>query len=433
MTVSHWMLAAGASPARDDAPLRDIDAVVIGAGIAGLSAALQLRERGLDVCVIERGRLAGATAGASVRNAGFLMRGCADNYAAACEQFGRERAKALWKLTEDNLASLRSLGVQDVPSFQSVPSALLALRDDEFTQLCDSLDLMRADALRVEWIDRTDDTVWSRSSSGGLSPLGALINPDDAAVNPVHVLRLLAERLTSARVVIHECCEVVGLSRAAPGRARVVINTERGRVAARWCLLCTNAYAPLLAPELAGRVMPRRGQMLAVPPMPGVRLAYSYYANHGSEYFRQTSDGSIVFGGFRTYHADREVGYEDFTTPWVQGDLERFASSVLGVSQLPVSARWSGVMGFTPDHLPLVGPITGESPLRPADAPEHGSVWFCGGCTGHGMSMFHRTAQIAADCMIGATHDNPFPIDREIFTQARPHDTPTKNKQSPSN
>ena len=65
--------------------------------------------------------------------------------------------------------------------------------------------------------------------------------------------------------------------------------------------------------------------------------------------------GVIVFGGCRTYHADKEVGYEDRTTPWVQDGIEKWARDMLGAGY-EVLTRWAGTMGFSPDGLPMVGP-----------------------------------------------------------------------------
>jgi glycine/D-amino acid oxidase-like deaminating enzyme len=56
---------------------------------------------------------------------------------------------------------------------------------------------------------------------------------------------------------------------------------------------------------------------------------------------------------------------------------------------LPITARWAGTMGFSPDGLPLIGPAGGAS-----------SPWFCGGFTGHGMSMGYQAAHEAVDAML---------------------------------
>src|SRR5690606_29163117 len=71
-------------------------------------------------------------------------------------------------------------------------------------------------------------------------------------------------------------------------------------------------------------------------------------------------------------------------------------------SAADITTRWSGVMGFSPDGLPLVGPL----PEFPA-----GNVWFCGAFTGHGMSMGFRTAGAAVAGMVEGVK-SPFEMSR---------------------
>lgn len=379
MTVSQWR--------RSSTPTSETcDVVVIGAGIAGVAASLDLERRGLSVIALERDQ---PGAGASGRNAGFLMRGCAENYAAACRDYGRDRARALWKLTEDNLAALRNEGIERLPTVQRVPSCLLALEEEEREELRRSVDLMREDGFKVEWLEKPgdgpDDAIW-RPRDGRRRALAGLVNPDDGACNPIDVLALLTRKLRNA---VRQRSEVVGLTET-PGARSIAVRTAEGVIEAGHVLICANAYIGLLLPQIAKLATPTRGQMLATRCPPDVRLLMSYYANHGYEYFRQTREGAIVVGGWRKRHADAEVGYEDRTTEPVQQGLEQFARHMLG-DNFDITARWSGTMGFSPDHLPVVGAI-GSFPSR--------RVWFCGGFTGHGMSMGFRTAQIAAAAML---------------------------------
>lgn len=428
MTVSHWRrvfslgapgdLAAAGPGRRDPLPC---DLVVIGAGIAGLSAALHAERRGLSVRVVERHQIGW---GASTRNAGFLMRGAADHYADAVRLYGRERAKEIWRWTEENLAMLRGEGIERLSTYQRVPSALLALNAEQADELRAARSLMLEDGFDAPWQESGDDSAWR---SGRI--VGALVNPGDAAINPVELLAFLAGKLRHPVLEGEEVYDISppprgrGQSGGLPARGestaaaklsdaeQVLIHTTSLTLSAPRVLVCTNAYVPLLFPQMTGKVVPRRGQMLAIsnPPTTSptsgrVRLDASYYANHGSEYFRQTSDGTIVVGGCRTYHADREVGYDDVTTENVQRDIERFAADMLGHDLPPdwqtrtdgagaITARWAGTMGFSETGLPIIAPIPGLETDR---------VWFCGGFTGHGMSMACRAAKEAVERMAGA-------------------------------
>lgn len=384
MTVSHW---------RRSGNPREIEreVVVVGAGICGVSAGLHLERRGVPYAIVERHTTG---SGASQRNAGFLMRGAADNYAAAIREYGRERAALLWRWTEENLAGLRSLGIESLPSYRRVPSCLLALAEGELEELRASRVLLEEDGFDVGWADRGTDSVWWSREAGAL---GGLLNPGDASLNPHDLMTFLAGKLREPVLENQEVCEL------SFDRGRVVVRTSDAAIRCRRVLVCTNAYGPLLLPGLADLVTPRRGQMIAVA-ADGARLDCSYYANHGSEYLRQMPGGVIAIGGCRTYHADREVGYDDVTTEWVQRDIERFARRLLGV-EFTVLSRWAGTMGFSPDGLPLIGPVEGGAEWEP------GAVWFCGAFTGHGMSMAYRTSRAAVEAMLDGG-ENPFPLGR---------------------
>ncbi|MDQ2943365.1 MAG: FAD-dependent oxidoreductase, partial [Candidatus Dormibacteraeota bacterium] len=69
------------------------DVLVIGGGIAGTSLLHHLGRRRFGAVLVERQHLA---AGASGRNAGFLLAGVADCYAEAVRIFGREKAREVW-------------------------------------------------------------------------------------------------------------------------------------------------------------------------------------------------------------------------------------------------------------------------------------------------------------------------------------------------
>lgn len=411
VTVSHWRRTFRAA-----GPVThlDVGVCVIGAGVCGVSAALAAQRRGESTIILERHTLA---SGASSRNAGFLMRGAACHYAEAVDLYGRARARDLWRFTEANLEGLRREGCESLESYRRVPSMLLALRAGagagespvwmptrEYAAsnregLERSLTLMREDGLEADWIDAAerhpDDAAWR---SGLVSC--ALVNPHDASVNSFELMSMLAGKLHAHRTLAQQVAsplienqEVYGVASQGDG---FVVRTADLVVRARHVLVCTNAYASLLLPGFDELVKPRRGQMLALAPQ-GRRLDASYYCNDGSEYFRQAADGTIVVGGCRTYFAEQEVGFEDRTTHNVQGALESFARAMLGYEEeLPVTARWAGTMGFSPDGLPLIGPAV---PLgRAADGEPH--PWFCGGFTGHGMSMGYRAAHEAVDAML---------------------------------
>ncbi len=386
MTVSLWQRL-------EPVPVRlEADVAIIGAGISGLSAAIECEARGLKAAIIEQDFPGSRASG---RNAGYLMRGAADNYAAAVRDLGRDRARFLWKWTEDNLKALRALGADTLPGFADRPSCLAALPGVEVEELKESANLLEKDGFRVELIrpgaGAPDDPIWR----SGLPVLG-LVNPGDAVCSPVELVGLLRSRLSDTPVFTSSRVYAIDA-----GDTGVTVRARNHTVHASHCLVCTNAYARELLPELEGIVVPNRGQMFAMRPHDPAHadLAYAYYLNHGSEYIRSGpgGDGTVVVGGSRKHREAEERTDAEGLNPAVQDRLERWAGELI-TDRYEVIARWSGIMGFSPDGLPIVRPTRDGL----------GRVWFCGGLTGHGMSMGHLTARHAVAAMLDGA---PSPFD----------------------
>ncbi|MEO1535586.1 MAG: FAD-binding oxidoreductase [Planctomycetota bacterium] len=375
MSVSYWKRAL----ARDR--LASVDVCVIGAGIAGLSAADELGRQGKNVAVVEQHTVGW---GASTRNAGYLMRGMAESYAEIADTLGRDVAQRVWADSERNLALLlERFDAQSLPSLRHIPSMLVAMSDAERELLERSASMMTEDGFDVELRETGDDDLWR-----SLEPALALVNPGDCVCNSAELIERIALRM-SRQTPVFEGAEVFAFEQSG---SRVEVHTSRGVISARVVLVCTNAYAGSLLPSLAERVIPNRGQMLALRALTH-RLHASYYLDGGSEYIRQTHDGTIVVGGMRKHFEAAERTSNDEPTAEVQFALEDFAERALG-TRGTVIARWAGTMGFTADGLPIVEPVE-------VDGIDAGHIWFCGGFTGHGMSLGVVTAQRAVHAMLG--------------------------------
>lgn len=119
------------------------------------------------------------------------------------------------------------------------------------------------------------------------------------------------------------------------------------------------------------------------------------YANAYLDYFRQLPDGSLLIGGFRQLQSDTEKGYSDHTTEVIQKALHDFVKKHFPMAaNLPVTHRWSGVMGFSQDGEPMIGSL-----------PTDPQVFFCAGFTGHGLGLAFHSAR----CLVDMIHDRPTP------------------------
>src|SRR5919202_2794579 len=147
-TIPLWLAEASFEPPARRPLDRPPDVEVIGGGVTGCACALALAEGGLRVRLYDARSIA---AGASGRNGGFALPGGAMRYDVACESFGRETARAYWRLTEDYLDRLELLAGD---SLTRPGSLRLAADEEELEQLRLEHAALRDDGFAAEWRDR---------------------------------------------------------------------------------------------------------------------------------------------------------------------------------------------------------------------------------------------------------------------------------------
>lgn len=366
-----WHRPAPLPPAR---PPRRVDVLVAGAGITGLALLHHLRRAGIDAVAAERAHVG---AGASGRNAGFLLTGTTEHYAAAVAAHGRTVAREAWAFTAANhdllLDMLGEAGAA-LAGHRRIGAWTLAGDETEVAGLREAATLLAEDGLPGRWV----------AGPAGAAPgvRGGLLMPADGEIDPAAMVGELASRaVEEAPGCVVEGTAVLGATPHAHG-VRVV--TSGGDVEAGELIVALNAWSAELVPSLP--IRPVRAQMLATaaPPRPpgGTAFDRPAYSHHGHRYWRRLPAGELLLGGCRDLALEEEVGTEAHITVRVQDGLDAFLHDELG-SDAAVTTRWAGIMGFSPDGLPLVGPVPGLP-----------HVHVCGGYTGHGLGFAASAARV---------------------------------------
>lgn len=361
MNASLWQKESAAARASftPDKGDRDVDVLVIGAGLAGLATARALRARGRTPLVVDR---EGPGSGASARNGGFVLVTHVFSYPKVRARVGPVAARALLALARENHERVRAAAGADPEAsagYRRSGSLMLSVRGDamEARVLCEAQELLEEDGVRARFVDVPDALT-------GFSH--ALHLPDDGEVHPGKLVATLAAGLegtvaTVDRIDFHE---------------RVAHTRSGRRLAYRDVVIATNAWAGDLVPELAAVIEKNRGQMLATAPLPQT-LAHVCYAGWGYEYFRQRPDGRVLLGGRRAQFREAERTDVALPSAPVQSALDDYLERHLPFTRgAEITDRWAGIMGFSPDDLPLVGGLPG----RPG-------AWVIAGFTGHGLGL----------------------------------------------
>ena len=334
------------------------DVLIIGGGIAGTSLLWHLSRRRIDAVLLEQHHLAW---GASGRNAGFLLAGVASSYAEAVSAYGREAARQVWEVTNENhdrmIEAARGMDV----GHRRLGTAILPASDDERELLIESEQMLLEDGFEARWDG------------------SRLLNPRDGEIDPARMVAALARQAKSSAIR-----EGVRVTSVDARRRSVLVTAGEAQCDAGVVILATNGYTSQLVPSV--QIQPTRAQLVATAPEAGVIADVPVYSNFGYRYWRQLRTGEVLLGGWRDTSLETEKTYDDEPTAEIQAQLDRALEDLrVGAG---VTHRWAGTMGFTESGLPMAGAAEGMP-----------NVYLCAGFNGHGMGFAFMTAKQVAEAI----------------------------------
>lgn len=362
--------AAGPFPTLTDELKCDV--AIIGAGIMGLSCALALRERGVDVVVLEA---AEPGVGASGRNGGLVVPsmprlGPPD----ALRLLGPDYGARLLEMVADSAQHAFELIARYDLRCDAVQRGWLNPAHAE--ELVPGMQRRAQDWARVGsravWLSR-DEAV---ARIGSTHFHGALFDPSGGHLNPLAYTRELARAAASLGARIHGNSPVGEVTGAA-GQWRVAC--AHGSVSARVLLQCTNAVRVSGVAPLATRVdksfVPLGVYELATAPLPEALQKTLLPGDEALSDSRnnlfaccRTVDHRLVTGGMA---AVTHLGAEGRLKRALGRRLERIFPQLGPVS---FDYIWRGTAALTPDFLPRLQTVA--------------EGWYAPlGCNGRGIAM----------------------------------------------
>ncbi len=349
--------------------------LIIGGGLAGLACAAALTRAGHRPLLVDAN---GPATGASGRNAGFVLLGNASEWPAMVERFGRDACRQLLAVARRNHAiiSERWAGACE---HEASGSLMLSMDDDEheIQTLRHAAQLLREDGVELRM---GQAPAYLRGFAE------ALEIPEDGQVHPARLALAIA-----AEVEDKVRAEIVELDFEAAGRGGQARTAGGARIDFDQVVLATNAWTHRLLPPEVAPIVPARGQVIATAPLEERVLHPVAYAGWGYDYFRQRADGRVILGGRRHLFAEAEASDEAETSESVQASLEAYLARHLPfAAAAPITHRWAGIMGFSPDELPIVDQLPGHE----------GRAFCLAGFTGHGLGLTIACAQLLVDAWL---------------------------------
>ncbi len=331
---------------------RDIDLLVVGSGIVGLSAALHFKEQAPSarIVVLERGPL---PVGASTRNAGFA---CFGSMTELLDDLDHRPADEVWALVEKRWRGLlrlrKRIGDAELRYQELGGYELFRPEERESYERCadhlaDFNRILRSITGRSDTFAPAHDRV-AAFGFGGVRYL--ILNEAEGQLHTGEMMRRLLEQSHRAGITLIGGTEVKRLtSNGAVARIRLHNGWE---LEAPRVLIATNGFARQLLPGL--EVRPARNQVLVTEPVPGLKVAGAFHYDRGYYYFRNI-DGRILLGGARHLDAAQEETTQLGGNEKIKKALQRFLHQVvLPDRNATIAHWWSGILGVGPAKTPLV-------------------------------------------------------------------------------
>ncbi|KFN51529.1 NAD(P)/FAD-dependent oxidoreductase [Arenimonas composti] len=379
--IDSWY-AGSAAPLPSQARLQGrqrVDVAILGAGLTGLSAALELAAAGFTVAIVEARRIGW---GASGRSGGQVIFGFGCGEAKIASLVGQALAKEMFDWSLEGVAMVRErIREHGIDAHWRDGHAHVAIKPRQVQEL-------------QEWQSELRDTYgyplqwWDRERLQAVLPspryLGGLYDPKSGHLHPLEYTNGLARAALAAGVRIFEDSPVTALRRG----ATPTLVTTGGELVADHVVLAGNALLQRIAPELERKIMPVGTYIGATTPLPpelaadlirnGMAVAD---INWALDYFRLSHDHRLLFGG--------RASYSTLPPPDLAGTMRRRMTRVFPqLAGVGFDKVWGGYVDISRNRAPHWGRL-GDN------------VYFAQGFSGHGVAATGLAGRVIAEAIKG--------------------------------
>lgn len=390
-TESLWTSTTSATDYQSIQEDLCVDVAVVGGGITGLTAAINLKEMGREVAVIEADRIGSGTSGNTTAKL-TSQHGLKYNHLATT--FGRERAK---QYADANEAAIEEVAARidemDIDAEFHRTSAYVFAKSE------DDVESLRAEAKAAQRLGLP--ATFTRSTDAPFDVAGALRFDEQAQFHPRKYLQAIATAVDGSGSYVFEETQATGLSTGSPCR----VETDRATVTADDVVVAS--LFPFSDPSgYFARMHPSRAYLLAVElsesPPSGMYLG----SGSPAPTFRPYTSGDeelLIVGG-----QSHKPGVEGVPTSERFRRCEAYAREHFPVES--IRYRWSA-HDYTPvDGVPVIGQL----------GPGTDNVYVGTGFAKWGMSGGTAAGLIISDLIVDGT--NPW---ADIFDPMRFIPSPT--------
>ncbi|RST72047.1 FAD-binding oxidoreductase [Siminovitchia acidinfaciens] len=373
--------------------------IVAGGGLIGVSTAYYLAKSGVDVTLVDSKDIAAGTSGACDR--------------AIMLQSKKPGPTLNLSIKSANLYKDLEAELEADLEYRKCGGMIIIETMQEMKAMEDMVERQRKAGIDVRLISGDE----ARQRQPGLSKniLGSTFWEHDAEVNPLYVCFAMARAAQRLGAEIRLQSPVTGLITE---NDRVIgVDVSGERLYADAVVVALGVWTPLLLKEIGIDVpiIPRRGQILVSERIDAFVnygfLSASYIANKlkGNQKddpfgiglaLGQTRSGTLLIGGSRQF-----AGYNTETNPEITRKIgEAAVRAFPQLANVRIIRTFAGLRPFTPDNMPILGPVDGIDGL-----------YIAAGHEGDGIALAPISGKIMAQVVCGEESNvdiSPFLLSR---------------------
>ncbi|WDH25665.1 NAD(P)/FAD-dependent oxidoreductase [Pseudomonas chlororaphis] len=354
---------------------------ILGGGLAGLSTALGLAERGVTDVVVLESHTVGH--GASGRNGGFVFGGYCLGNAELLKTLGREEARRLYRLTIDAVELIRQRVRQyDIQCDLTDRGVLLANWFNDPARLEKPRQLMK-EVYGVDWQYVAPGELREKLKTERY--FGALFESNAFHFHPLKYVYGVAAAVAGHGIDIHEHSAALAIEQQG---GKYLVKTAGGEVLAEQVVFAAGGYARGLYRPVERATLPIATYVVATEPL-GERLREAincesaiYDTRFAFDYYRPLADSRILWGG--------RISILNRGPQAIAGLLKADLITVYPqLADVEIEYSWGGLMSYGRQQMAQIG-------------RDDNGVWHAVGFGGHGMAPTTVAGEVLADAIAKA-------------------------------
>ena len=341
----------------------ECETLIIGAGLAGLTTALELVRQGQSVIILEAKSVG---FGASGRNGGFVSPGFATGHDKIAATVGEDAAKKLHRLSVEGMEFVGET-IRDLNITSADPKyGLISVQryEDAPALKAEVAETKRDFNYHLEYMSR--DEVQSVLKSERYYQ--AIRDPKAFHIHPLNYARALAQEIERLGGKIYENSAAQSID---VSNAQKMVRTSRGSVQAKNLVITTGGYTGGLNKKLQRSYLPIATYVMVSEVAPDLiseaikTPAAIGDSRRAGDYYRLIEGGRrVLWGGRITTRAASTEGL-------VRELRHEMTSTYPQLSGLKTELAWAGLMAYARHRMPQIG----QMPW---------GVWYCTAFGGHG-------------------------------------------------